>query len=167
MCRARVFNLVRNCVLQHRFAALFTLQVGDNGFISFRQGHLFSQPQLLPSANAAIRDALMVAPYWSNVDIRLQGRIYYRLIEAGRTTEELDIALLNFVSGFIAARQSSSAANFSATTMLVAQWRDVPPFPSGAGDIEGLSENDAELINQVQTELELCFSFFVSVCPSK
>ena len=102
----------------------------------------------------------MVAPYWSDIDIRLQGRIYYRLIEAGRTTEDLDMTLLNFVSGFIAARQSNSAANFSATTMLVAQWRDVPPYPNGAGDIEGLSQSEAEFINQVQTELVLCFFWF-------
>ena len=94
----------------------------------------------------------MVAPYWSDVDIRLQGRIYYRLIEAGRTTEELDMALLDFVSGFIAARQSNTAANFSATTMLVAQWRDVPPYPNGDG-AEGLSQNEAEFINQVSLEV--------------
>ena len=83
----------------------------------------------------------MVAPYWSNVDIRQQGRVYYRLIEPGETTEDLDVALLNFVSGLIAAKQSGIAANFSATTMLVAQWRDVPQ----------LSQNEAEFINQVAT----------------
>ena len=127
---------------------LFILQVGENGFISFRQGHFFSRPQLLPSASIAVRDALMVAPYWSNVDIRLQGRIYYRLIEAGRITEDLDMALLNFVSGFIAAKQNDTAANFSATTMLVAQWRDVPPYLNGDG-AEGLSPSEAEFINRV------------------
>ena len=120
--------------------SLFTLQVGDNGFISFRQGHLFSQPELLPSITVAVRDALMLAPYWSNVDITQQGRVYYRLIESVRTTENLDMALLNFVSGFIAAKQSGIAANFSATTMFVTQWRDVPPFINGDG-AGGLSVN--------------------------
>ena len=90
----------------------------------------------------------MVAPYWSNVDIRQQGRVYYRLIEPGRTTENLDMTLLNFVSGFIAARRNDIAANFSATTMLVAQWRDVPPFTNG--DVaDGLSASEADFINQV------------------
>jgi hypothetical protein len=125
------------------------LQVGDNGFLSFRQGYLFNQPQLFPSAIDAVRNALIVAPYWSDVDIRRQGRIYYRLIEPGRSTEDLDMTLLNFVSGFIAARQSDIAANFSATTMLVAQWRDVPPFPNGE-DVERLSQSEAEFINQVR-----------------
>ena len=120
---------------------LFILQVGDNGFLSFGQGYLFNQPRLFPSSIDAVRDALMVAPYWSNVDIRQQGRVYYRLIEPGKTTEDLDVALLNFVSGFITAKQSGIAANFSATTMLVAQWRDVPQ----------LSQNEAEFINQVAT----------------
>ena len=120
---------------------LFILQVGDNGFLSFGQGYLFNQPRLFPSSIDAVRDALMVAPYWSNVDIRQQGRVYYRLIEPGKTTEDLDVVLLNFVSGFITAKQSGIAANFSATTMLVAQWRDVPQ----------LSQNEAEFINQVAT----------------
>ena len=136
------------CMIDYMYVTLiFLLQISDNGFISFRQGYLFSRPEQFPSTTIAVRDALIVAPYWSNIDIRLQGRIFYRLIEAGRTTEELDMALLNFVSGFIAARQS---ANFSATSMLVAQWRNVPPFPNGNG-AEGLSQNQAEFINQVLT----------------
>ena len=96
----------------------------------------------------AVRDALIVAPYWSDVDIRRQGRIYYRLIEPGRSTEDLDMTLLSFVSGFIAAQQSDIAANFSATTMLVAQWRDLPPFPNGGG-VEGLPQSVAEFFSQV------------------
>ena len=99
-----------------------------------------------------MRDALIVAPYWSDVDIRLQGRIYYRLIEPGRSTEDLDMTLLSFVNGYIAARQSDIAANFSATAMLVAQWRDVPPFPIG-GSVEGLSQTEAEFFSQVTFEL--------------
>ena len=124
------------------------MQVADNGFLSFGQGYLFNQPRLFPSAIDAVRNALIVAPYWSNVDIRLQGRVYYRLIEPGRTREDLDMVLLNFVSGFIAAKQSDIAANFSATTMLIAQWRDVPPYPNGDG-AERLSPSEAEFINQV------------------
>ena len=92
-----------------------------------------------------------MAPYWSDIDIRLQGRIHYRLIEAGRTTEQLDNALLNFVSGFIAATQRN-ATTFSATTMLVAQWRDVPPFPNGNGTEGILSQSEADFINQVCVE---------------
>lgn len=125
------------------------MQVADNGFISFGQGFLFSQPVLLPSTIDAIRNALIVAPYWSDIDVRLQGSIYYRLIEAGRTTGASDMALLNFVSGFIAAKQTNLAANFSATTMLVAQWKDVPPFPNGDGFGGNISQSEAEFINQV------------------
>ena len=127
---------------------LFILQVGDNGFLSFRQGYLFNQPRLFPSTLDVVRNALMVAPYWSNVDIRQQGRVYYRLIEPGRTTENVDMTLLNFVSGFIAARRNDIAANFSATTMLVAQWRDVPPFIN-VDVVDGLSASEADFINQV------------------
>ena len=61
------------------------------------------------------------------------------------------MVLLNFVSGLVAARGPESAANFSATAMLVAQWLNVPPYPHGAssaGTME-FSPTLTQFINQV------------------
>ena len=125
------------------------MQVGDNGIISFNRGYLFWEPSLFPTSNQAIRDSLVVAPFWSDTDIRRQGDIRYALIEAGSSTGKAEMALLNFVSGFIAAKQSKRAGNFSATSVLVAQWINVPPYPDG-GDLEELSPDEKEFVNLVR-----------------
>ena len=95
-----------------------------------------------------MRDSLVVAPFWSDTDIRLAGNIHYRLIEAGRSTGEFDKALLDFVGGLVAARGPESAANFSATAMLMAQWLNVPPYPHGANSSD-ISPTLAQFITQV------------------
>ena len=98
-----------------------------------------------------MRDSLVVAPFWSDIDTRLTGTIHYRLIEAGSSTGESDMVLLSFVSGLVAARGPESVANFSATAMLVAQWLNVPPFPHGSnssGNPE-VSPTATQFINQV------------------
>lgn len=129
--------------------ALFFLQVGDNGIISFNRGYLFWQPALFPTNDTAVREALIVAPFWGDTDTRLAGNIYYRLIEVGSFTEESDLTLLNFVSELVAAKGPESAANFSATAMLVAQWMDVPPYPHGASDTVEFPPSITQFIDQV------------------
>lgn len=125
------------------------IQVGDNGIISFNRRFLFWVPELFPSNDPAVRNSLVVAPFWSDTDIRLTGNIHYRLIQAGSSTRELDMALLNFVSGLVAARGPKSAANFSATAMLVAQWLNVPPYPHGASSSDTLELSPTQFIDQV------------------
>ena len=71
------------------------MQVGDNGVISFNRGYLFWEPRPFPTNDQAVRESLVVAPFWSDTDIRLSGDIYYRLIEAGRSTEESDLSLIH------------------------------------------------------------------------
>lgn len=79
-----------------------------------------------------MRGSLVVAPFWSDVDLRKQGSIFYRLIEARSSLVESDIALLEFVSGFVEAKLPDKAAGFSATALLVAQWMQVSPYPNGS-----------------------------------
>ena len=123
-------------------------QIGDNGFISFDRGYLFFDPSRFPTNNPAVREALMIAPFWSDTDTRLEGEIIYRLIEAGSTTSQSDMSLLNFVSGFIAAKEPERAANFSASAMLVAQWNNVPPYPHADTNFQ-FSPTVEEFITQV------------------
>ena len=98
--------------------------------ISFRRGFTYYTPDLFPTNRQAIRNSLVVAPFWSDVDVRLQGSIHFKVFVRTSGNEQ-DIELLNFVSGYIALTQNN-AANFTGNTMLVAQWRDVPPYPYGS-----------------------------------
>lgn len=101
--------------------------------ISFRRGFNYYIPNLFPTNRQAIRNSLVIAPFWSDIDIRLEGSIYYK--KYIRTSEnESDIKLLNFISGYIANRQSN-ATNFTGNTMLVVQWKNVPPYPHGASSV--------------------------------
>lgn len=96
-------------------------------------------PVLFPTNQLAIRNSLVVAPFWSDVDVRLEGRIYFKKFVRTLGSEQ-DIEWLNFVSGYIANKQSD-ATNFTGNTMLVAQWQDVPPYPHGAGNIVDLLDS--------------------------
>lgn len=71
--------------------------------------------------------------------MRLEGRIYFKKF-VRKSGNEQDIELLNFVSGYIANKQSN-ATNFTGNTMLVAQWLDVPPYPHGAGSFIDLLDS--------------------------
>lgn len=97
--------------------------------ISFRRGFTYYRPDLFPTNRQAIRNSLVVAPFWSDADIRLEGEIHYK--QFFRTSGiEQEITLLSYISNYIAGRQG--LANFTASTLLVAQWKNIPPFPHGS-----------------------------------
>ena len=72
----------------------------------------------------------MVAPFWSDIDTRKAGSVFYEAHQRG--VNEGSNAALERLSGFISAQWS---VNFTASWMLVAQWDRVHPYPHGtAGD---------------------------------
>ena len=99
--------------------------------ISFDRRFLYWNPEQFPTANSDIRDSLVVAPFWSDSDVRMTGDVFYKLIEIrGTNTSVQDQTLINYVSKFIA-NTHTHVGNFSGSTMLVAQWKSVPPSPHG------------------------------------
>ncbi len=72
----------------------------------------------------------MVAPFWSDIDIRSEGEIYYKQFFRVSGIEQ-EITLLNYISNYVAVKQGLPA-NFTASTLLVVQWKSVPPFPHGS-----------------------------------
>ena len=72
----------------------------------------------------------MVAPFWSDIDIRSEGEIHYKQFFRASGNEQ-EIILLNYISNYIAVKQGLPA-NFTASTLLVVQWKSVPPFPHGS-----------------------------------
>lgn len=102
-------------------------QVGTNGIISFEEPWYFWYPQTFPTTSSRTRDRFVVAPFWADHDIRLEGEVTYQ------TYYFLDRdsnAALEYVSAFIR-NQSDAAESFSGRWMLVAQWTDVHPYPHG------------------------------------
>ena len=103
--------------------SLSSLQVGDNGVISFGSPFRFYQTSLFPTSNQAINNSFVVAPYWADVDNRRAGQIRYQVLEA---TDKDANATVEKVNEFV-----SQAVNetFSSLWMLVAEWRDVHLYP--------------------------------------
>ena len=108
--------------------------------ISFGSPFTFYQPSQFPTSNSTINSSYVVAPYWSDVDNRKAGQIRYQVFEATNRDSNASISRVN---GFI-----SQAVNetFNGLWMLVAEWRDVHPYPHAA-----TNETDPEFpyVNQV------------------
>ena len=103
----------------------FSLKVGDNGVISFGSPFFFYEPSLFPTYNVFIRNSFVVAPFWADVDNRRAGQIRYQVLSATNLAAN---GTIEHVSRFISHEINES---FSGLWMLVAEWRDVHPYPHG------------------------------------
>ena len=99
-----------------------TLQISVNGIISFGN-EVRSSPQT--SGNSFPADSRVMAPFWSNNDIRTAGEVRYEIHNLATSGSA---SLLSRVSEAIA---NQTGEEFQATWMLVVEWRDCHPHPHG------------------------------------
>ena len=93
-----------------------SIQISSNGLISLGRSYVFPRPQTFPISSKVI------APYWTDIDLRKQGQINYTLV----TTHSNDtIGSITLVNNFLA---SNISVSFSADWILVAQWINVCPY---------------------------------------
>ena len=71
----------------------------------------------------------MVAPYWTDNDIRREGNVSYEVFQLQAMGAYGD-QLLDDVSSYIRERNMSS--DFAGTFMILAEWEGVHPYPHGA-----------------------------------
>ena len=83
-------------------------------------------PEAFPSTDAEIYFAYLVAPYWSNIDTRLDGQVNYEVYVMGESVISNDY--LGRVSTFINSEQDPA---FTGNWMIVVTWDGVHPFPHG------------------------------------
>lgn len=67
-----------------------------------------------------------MAPFWSDIDTRLEGEIIYKTIQRGESSSSDQ--LLNQVTSFINNERDS---DFTSNWMLAARWNRVHPYPHG------------------------------------
>ena len=103
-----------------------TLQVGTNGIFSFGRDFRQDLPAQFPSLDADVYFSYLVAPYWSNIDTRLDGQVNYEVHVAGESS--ISDSYLGRVSAFIDAELDTG---FVGNWMVVATWDGVHPFPHG------------------------------------
>ena len=82
-----------------------------------------------------------MAPFWVDIDARTEGCIQYQVFDPMS-----DSSTISEVSSFISQTTSSS---FSGVWMLVAEWRDVHPFPHGSRDKFQLDSNQEAIVDSV------------------
>ena len=135
----------------HFYTVLYLfLQVGTNGIISFGAPWRFFDPMPFPTNSLSTRDTYVVALFWNDHDMRLEGDIFYETHSAlsGNPTSS---NLLDYVSAFIRNR-TQSARDFSGQWMLVAQWDEVHPYPHGRfSDLSLFTEEYRNFVQRVST----------------
>ena len=111
-----------------------SLQVATNGIISFGAAFYDHEPVAFPSGFSSVANSFLTAPFWSDVDIRKEGEVFYEVHQSSNTASAELLASVNS-----AINANTDAINFNGTWMLVAKWENVGPYPIG-------SDNEA-LIN--------------------
>ena len=122
--------------------------MNENGAISFIDPWMFSHPNRFPTTYPPTRQGRVLAPFWSDVDIRKKGTVRYAPIIRGSSAlgdSIMDEATTYVNDRFIREGETS----YQPTWVLVAQWDRVHPHPHGADNHEGI---DQEYINKVDTQ---------------
>ena len=109
----------------------------------------FWYPSPFPTTNYFQRNAYVVAPFWSDVDIRREGAIFYEVHQLGANLQSN--ALIERVSSFIVREKDS---NFTGNWMLVVKWDKVHPFPHGSYfDTSVLSDGYRQFVESVRAHM--------------
>ena len=112
------------CVYYHSISHAFPScsQVITNGYLSLGSRYIDFTPRRFPA------DDFIIAPFWSDVDIRSVGDISYEIHTSST-------AAMSLVSTFISQRQQ---IDFTGTWMLIAYWNNVPRFGRSTSNVSHL-----------------------------
>lgn len=105
--------------------------MATNGIISFGVVFYDHEPVAFPSGFSSVTNSFLIAPFWSDVDIRKDGKIFYEVHQSSNTASA---ELLANVNSAINANGNTDTSNFNGTWMLVAKWESVGPYPAGSDD---------------------------------
>ena len=117
--------------------------------ISFDESWLFSNPIRFPTSNYFMINRKVIAPFWSDNDIRREGTIRYAtycefpFTRNGNECQQNNRgqAMLNMVNEYIQGTQTSAEDRFFGKWMLIAQWDHVHPSPHGDENARSISES--------------------------
>lgn len=108
-----------------------SLQITSNGLISFGQQFPNFGATLFPNENdITVFTAYLAAPYWSDIDYRTLGDVWYETYATGQSSTSN--TLLERVSNLV--RSEQNVPTFQGTWMLVATWNSTVPF-AGSGSV--------------------------------
>ena len=100
------------------------MQINDNGIISFSSRYNVRTPLSFPLRSSS---AMLIAPYWADVDTRGTGDVYYR--------QSTDPSLLARATSEIIAAFPSSR-NVTIKSLLIATWFNVGYYSRNADKVQ-------------------------------
>lgn len=126
------------------------MQVNENGVISFEEPWGFSLPERFPTSNFFARQGMAIAPFWSDNDIRSEGRVTYISYscngDAFGTCQEPQTGnnMLTMANDYIN-EVLESEERFVGTWLLVAHWQNVHPSPHG-DPVPGIPQEELDKV---------------------
>ena len=134
-------------------SVLIYLQVGTNGIVSFGAEFPHFDASPFPTSVASSYYAYVAAPFWSDIDARQEGFIWYEVHDAAESNP-VSNTLLSSVNDFI---QTEAGVEFEGNLMIVATWDHVHPWPHGDG-------TGQELVDPYLQSVSLCYKLYVYHC---
>ena len=90
---------------------------------------MFWLPEPFPGrVSSGVRNFDVVAPYWTDNDIRREENVSYEVFQLQNTGSYAD-QLLDDISGFI--REHNISSDFTGCLIILAEWKNVHPYPHG------------------------------------
>ena len=122
------------------------LQVSENGAISFEQEWRYFTPLRFPTSSEEIMQRLVVAPFWSDNDIRKEGAVRYATYTKGEGSA-LGETLLTNLTWYI--RGLNREPDFVGHWLLIAHWDGVHPSPHGGSSSNGISQVELDKVRDI------------------
>ena len=127
-----VNNFDYNNLKHLMYIFVFYMQVNENGLFSFNKPFFFSHPNQFPTDNVYSRLSNVVAPFWSDNDIRKNGTVRYVDIDIRyplNLTQDHEKHVISEVLAHLKETGTTGTEQeFRPKWMIVAQWDKVPPF---------------------------------------
>ena len=127
--------------------------MSENGVISFDDPFKFPLPEPFPTSHDPITQSFVVAPFWSDNDIRREGAVRYVSYSARENTDPDVSGLFSMLNGFIQQSQSDEEEDFVGDWLLIAHWDQVHPSPHGQDDHMGISEAFLNLVRKFSIDM--------------
>ena len=105
-------------------------QIATNGILSFGRDFPHFLASLFPTESAETYYSFAVAPYWTDNDARLHGRVSWDMYSTGDT--DVTDAIIQDVNNFI--NLNTNDTNFVGNFIFVGTWSEMHPYPAGASE---------------------------------
>ncbi|XP_003389333.1 PREDICTED: mucin-like protein [Amphimedon queenslandica] len=117
--------------------------VSANGVISFEKPIKCGDASPFPTNLTNVENGFIVAPYWSDSDIRSTGSVCYEVHDDINSSP-----LMRTVSDIV---HKLTGTSYNGYWLMVAQWRNVHPFPHGASFLGQLNSDIQSFANKVNS----------------